>query len=369
MASPNVLSLAQAISFPLSGKTVRNRVYRTALSEYSGSYDENNIENCGKPLPRYIELHKEMAAGGAGLICFGNIPVHRDHMENINNAILDPNNAWNAVDAFRPAIAAAMSQGAICLPQLTFPGRQVPDYVNKHPKSASDVQLGPSMDKTYGQPTPLSRDEIKDLVNRFAWAAHTVVKAGADGIVLHAAHGYGFNQFLSPETNKRTDEYGGSLENRARFLLEVVAAIKANLPVAKYVIGVKLNCHDFSEGGTSFAEQCVVLKWLEDAGVDFFDVSGGTYATPAWRGNIQKELTDRPIQRYYGSYFIEWAQEMKKVLSRAVIGTTGGWRDAHRMAEAVREGKIDMCGLGRPLRENPFFVSEILEGKVRTSNL
>src|SRR3978361_1942123 len=123
------------------------------------------------------------------------------------------------------------------------------------------------------------------------------------------------------------------------------------------------------KGGQSLAEQCVVIKWLEDAGVDFFDISGGTYASPAWRGNIMKELAERLSQKYRGSYFIEWAQEMKKVLSRAVIGTTGGGGDSHRMDEAVERGDIDMVGLGRALREDPEFVNKAIKGEVRLSKL
>ncbi|KAJ6179948.1 Aldolase-type TIM barrel [Penicillium mononematosum] len=185
------------------------------------------------------------------------------------------------------------------------------------------------------------------------------------------SHGYIINQFLSPKINKRTAEYAGSLENRARFILEIVNAIKAKLPSDKFVIAAKLNCQDFIEGGQSFAEQCAVIKWLEDAGVDFFDILGGTYSSPAWRGNIMTELAERPSQKECGrrSYFIEWAQELKKVLSRAVIGTTGGWRDSHRMSETVETGDIDMCGLGLPLREDPDFVNKVLRGEIRRSNL
>ncbi|KAJ5171001.1 uncharacterized protein N7500_003784 [Penicillium coprophilum] len=369
MSASHISPLAQPITLKLSGKVIRNRLYRTPLSEYASTYDENNVENCGKPMDRYAELYQELAEGGAGLICTGNIPIHRDNLENYNNAVLDPNNPWDPVAAFTPAVKAAKSRGAIFLPQLQFPGRQVPEFLNKNPKSSSDQHLEPCLNKTYGKPSPLTKAEIKDLVSRYVWASEVLAKAGADGIILHASHGYIMNQFLSPKINKRTDEYGGSLENRARFILEIVNAIKAKLPSNKFVIAAKLNCQDFIEGGQSFAEQCVVIKWLEDAGVDFFDISGGTYASPAWRGNIMTELAERPSQKERGSYFIEWAQELKKVLSRAVIGTTGGWRDSHRMAEAVERGDIDMCGLGRPLREDPDFVNKVLRGEARRSNL
>jgi 2,4-dienoyl-CoA reductase-like NADH-dependent reductase (Old Yellow Enzyme family) len=126
----------------------------------------------------------ELADGGAGLICFGNIPVHRQNLENYNNAILDRDNPWDAVAAFSAPVKAAKSRGGLCMPQLTFPGRQVPDYFNPNPKSSSDVQLEPSLQKTYGKPTPLTIAQIKDLISRFVWAAETLAKAGADGIVV-----------------------------------------------------------------------------------------------------------------------------------------------------------------------------------------
>ncbi|KAF3389886.1 NADPH dehydrogenase 3 [Talaromyces pinophilus] len=169
----------------------------------------------------------ELADSGAGLICFGNIPINRDNLENYNNAVLDINNPWDPVEALAPAFRAAKSRGAICLPQLQFPGRQVPEFLNKTPRSASAEQLGPCLNKTYGKPVPLTKEDIRELIQGYVWAASVLAQAGVDGIILHASHGYIMNQFLSPKTNKRTDEYGGTLENRARFILEVVNAIKA----------------------------------------------------------------------------------------------------------------------------------------------
>lgn len=126
----------------------------------------------------------ELAEGGAGVICTGNIPIHRDNLENYNNAVLDINNPWDPVEAFRPAVQAARSKGAIFLPQLQFPGRQVPEFLNPNPKSSSAEQLQPCLNKTYGKPSPLTKAEIKDLQRRYAWAAEVVAKAGADGIIV-----------------------------------------------------------------------------------------------------------------------------------------------------------------------------------------
>lgn len=101
--------------------------------------------------------------------------------------MLDPRNPWDPVQAFAPAIRAAKSRGALCLPQLQFPGRQVPEFLNKHPKSASDVQLKPCLNKTYGKPTPLTLEEIRELIGRYVWAADVLYQAGADGIIVRPA--------------------------------------------------------------------------------------------------------------------------------------------------------------------------------------
>lgn len=147
---------------------------------YQGAHNFKVNSTCMGDTNCYTEL----AEGGAGLICTGNIPIHRDNLENYNNAVLDPNNPWDPVAAFAPAVKAAKSRGAIFLPQLQFPGRQVPEFLNKNPKSSSDQQLEPCLNKTYGMPSPLTKAEIKDLVSRYVWASEVLAKAGADGIIV-----------------------------------------------------------------------------------------------------------------------------------------------------------------------------------------
>lgn len=137
----------------------------------------------------------ELADGGAGIICTGNIPIDRHNLENYHNAVLDPRNPWDPVAAFAPTVRAAKSRGAIFLPQLQYPGRQVPEFLNASPRSASDVQLRPCLNKTYGKPTPFSLAEVEELVSRYAWAAEVMAKAGADGIIVR-----GFvSPFLRPQ--------------------------------------------------------------------------------------------------------------------------------------------------------------------------
>lgn len=142
----------------------------------------------GCPASQLTHCQTDIADGGAGIICTGNIPIHRDYLENAYNAVLDPSNTWNAVQAFTPAIRAAKSRGALLLAQLQFPGRQCPININPNPKAPSDIQLQPCFNKIYGKPTALTIEEIKDLQRRYVWAAQQLAKAGADGVIVSRLH-------------------------------------------------------------------------------------------------------------------------------------------------------------------------------------
>ncbi|KAJ0379366.1 hypothetical protein COL922a_014041, partial [Colletotrichum nupharicola] len=180
---PESPALGRPITLKLSGKVIPNRLYRSALSEFLGTFDKDNLDASGEPLLEYTTFHQGLADGNLGLICFGNIPVHREYLQAAKNVILDANQSWDPIEALSPAIQAAKSRGGLCLPQLTFPGRQVPEHLNVSPLSASDVQLSPCLNMTYGKPTPLSKDGIQDLIGRFVWAAKVLAQAGADGVI------------------------------------------------------------------------------------------------------------------------------------------------------------------------------------------
>ena len=134
----------------------------------------------------------------------------------------------------------------------------------------------------FGKPVALTESEIVDLIERFGICAKAC-QAGFTGVQIHSAHGYLLSQFLSPRTNLRNDRYGGSLENRARMLLEVVAAIRSAVGPG-FPIAVKLNSADFQKGGFEFADSIQVAKWLEAASVDLIEISGGTYEQPQLLG-------------------------------------------------------------------------------------
>lgn len=212
----------------------------------------------------------------------------------IGNAIIDRDLPSDYLEDWADVARAAKSEGSLVIGQLNHPGRQVSINIQPYPEAPSDVEHPSTCGVLYGRPTPLTIEGIKDIVQRFAYVASVLHKAGFDGIQvkfchqhqtsislnqtqLHAAHGYLLSQFLARRTNMRNDEYGGSLINRARILLEIISAIKQAVQNPCFIISVKLNSEDFAHDGISADESIMVAKLLENAGVDFIEVSGGTY--------------------------------------------------------------------------------------------
>ena len=179
---------------------------------------------------------------------------------------------------------------------------------------------------------------------------------------VHAAHGYLISQFLSPMTNRRADEWGGSLENRARFLRTIVAATRAKTG-RDFAISVKLNSSDFQKGGFGADDARQVVAWLEADGVDLIELSGGTYEQPRMLelGGLEpvEEIRLRPSTRQREAFFLAFASELKDVV-RVPLMVTGGFRTARGMEEAVRDDRIAVIGLGRPLCGDPLCTQGLL---------
>ncbi|MEZ5696338.1 MAG: hypothetical protein R3E18_07830 [Sphingomonadaceae bacterium] len=181
---------------------------------------------------------------------------------------------------------------------------------------------------------------------------------------MHGAHGYLISQFLSPRVNLRTDDYGGSLENRARFLLEIVAAIREAVGPG-FPISVKLNSADFQKGGFAFEDSLQVVKWLEDASVDLIEISGGTYEQPKLLGaeGLEPEEAQNvaPSTAAREAYFVDFAKAMQARVSVPLM-VTGGFRTRAAMEKALADGAADVIGLGRPLCVDTDDPAQLLAG-------
>ena len=173
---------------------------------------------------------------------------------------------------------AGTQNDTLLIMQINHAGKQSPAVVNKTPLAPSAVPLV-GMDGFINPPRELSADEINGLIQQFVQTAKIAEQAGFSGVQIHAAHGYLISQFLSPHHNRRQDQWGGSLENRMRFLLETYTAIRA--AVGKdFLVGVKLNSADFQKGGFDESESVQVVQKLSEMGIDFIEVSGGNYESP-----------------------------------------------------------------------------------------
>lgn len=231
------------------------------------------------------------------------------------------------------------------------------------PVISGEEILGPSVlikeGNTVGR--EMTREDIHETVQAYREAAIRAKKAGFDGIQIHAAHGWLFSQFLSPFFNRRRDEYGGSLENRARIVLETVHQIR-KATGSDFVLLVKINSDDFLEGGFTVEEMVEVSKMLEREGVDAIEISGGTVAS-ANAGDIDKSFI--PVTKGH-VYYNEAAQLLKKQLKIPVI-LVGGIRSFEDAEELVRNGITDYFSLCRPLIREPNLISRWKSGDIRDS--
>ena len=268
-------------------------------------------------------------------------------------------------DQLRRWAAVTKGTDAKFILQLSHPARRcaatycpaVDRTSSAHPRCPSPwVATGSS-----GRPRALSDAEITAIIGRFARAARVAADAGFHGVEIHAAHGYLFNQFLSPLVNQRTDRWGGSLENRMRLLIETVREIRATTP-DRFLIAVKLNSADFQRGGFDSDDSLTVARALEKEGIDLLEISGGTYESTAMvTGMPQREST-----RAREAYFLEFAERFSQELSVPVM-LTGGFRTRQGMNDALDSGAVDIVGLARPITYEPDLPQRLVDGTAEKS--
>lgn len=341
-------SLTRPLTLP-NGSSLLNRLGKAPLSE--GLADADN-----RVSPELVTLYRRWGAGGAGLIVTGNVQVDGRYLERPANVALDPEqDPAPHLPALRAMAAAGRAGGAQHWMQLNHPGRQSPRAICSEPVAPSAIALKLSQ-KAFAPPRAMTPQEVLALPRRFAFAASIAAQAGFTGVQVHAAHGYLLSQFLSPLSNRRDDQWGGSLENRARVLLEVIAAIRAATP-ERFCVAVKLNSSDFQLGGFS-EDDCVrLVAWLEQAGIDCLELSGGNYEQPAMLGAAVREST-----RARQGYFLQYAARVRQATALPIM-LSGGFRSRLAMEQALDAGACDIIGLGRPLCVDPALPARLLSGQ------
>lgn len=299
----------------------KNRLVRAATYEALATED-------GRITPELQAVYEELAAGGVGTVIVGYAYVTPDEQPNPRMlSICDD----ALVPAYRELVEAAHAHGVAIVSQIVYGG----SATKLDPPSARI--LGPSAvphPKTGIVPVEATAADLCALASAFADAAARAQAAGFDGVELHAAHGYLLSQFLNPLLNRRADAYGGSLENRARLLLEVVDAVRARVG-ATFPLLVKLNSSDGVDGGLTEDDSLAVAKLLAAHGVSAIEVSG------AWRACRMRDFDGEP-------FFAAYARRLARAVDIPVI-LTGGNRSVAAMERLVREDGIAGFGLCRPL--------------------
>ena len=301
---------------------------------------------------------------GPGLILSGNVMIDPTAMTGPGGVLLEAGSLDTPTirKSFEDWAKAGKAGGSKFVMQISHPGRQVYANMGVEPVSASatKVTLGGMADKMFGPARALSEDEIRGLIRRFAETALAAQAAGFDGVQVHSAHGYLVAQFLSPLTNLREDAWGGPLENRARFLLEIIRAIRDRVN-SDFIVGVKLNSADFQRGGFDIADSEQVVDWLNGEAVDFVEISGGSYESAAMMGNSEDGRVESSTAKRE-LFFFDFAKRISQT-ARMPLMVTGGVTKRATAENALEEAGVDLVGVARAFAYNPSLAADWRAGK------
>lgn len=347
-------NIAPALFSPLTlpnGAVLSNRLCKAAM-------EENLAEAGQKPGKHLQTLYSAWAEGGIGLILTGNVMISPDALTGPGGVVLEKD---TDLTPFKAWADAGRSGGGHLWMQINHPGRQVYAAMGEQAVSASDLGVDiPGYSKMFAKPRALDTAEIEDIITRFSDTAAQAEAAGFTGVQIHAAHGYLLSQFLSPLTNKRKDDWGGSLENRSRLLLNVVKAVRERVATG-FCVSVKLNSADFQKGGFEAQDAKWVIQKLNDMQVDLVELSGGSYESPAMQGRTQEGSTARRE-----AYFIDFARDIASVAKMPIM-VTGGIKRLEVARDALGQDPagfgVSMLGVARASAFDPHFARHWEQGK------
>jgi 2,4-dienoyl-CoA reductase-like NADH-dependent reductase (Old Yellow Enzyme family) len=340
--------IASPFTLP-NGSVLKNRIAKSAMSENFGTRHH-------APSQGLIHAYRVWAKGNPGLLITGNVMVDAKALGEARNVVVEDYKHFELLKEWAKSVEGT---GVHLWPQINHPGRQAFAAINREvvAPSAIPLKMG-SASKMFKVPSALTEDAIWDIIKRFGNTARILKEAGFTGCQIHGAHGYLVSQFLSPNSNIRTDQWGGSLTNRARFVLEVYREIRRQVGV-EYPIGIKINSADFQRGGFTEDASMEVIRLLGNEGIDLVEISGGTYEKPAM---IQGDRKKSTIIRE--AYFLDYIEKARKLIKTPLL-LTGGFRSVSVMDQALEDGHLDVIGLARPFCLYPNLANQIFEGSVK----
>jgi 2,4-dienoyl-CoA reductase-like NADH-dependent reductase (Old Yellow Enzyme family) len=331
----------------IAGVEIANRFVRSATHEFMAGEDD------GAPSDRHVELFTRLAEGEVGLIITGHAYVQPIGKASPRQTGIYDDRLIEPLSRIPPAVHAYASKIFV---QIAHAGRQTKEKLAGGTPVAPSAVFEPVVKL---MPRELEQDEIRVLIKDFAAAGRRAKEAGFDGVQIHAAHGYLLSAFLSPYTNRRSDEWGGPAENRVRVVVEIVESLKATLG-RDFPVIAKWNSTDYLPGGLEIDDSVEMAERAVEAGLDGIEVSGGS--SEAGKGSMWAGLRAESDE----GYFVEAAAKFKNILRIPVIGL-GGNRTFAAMERIVASGRADMVSLSRPFIRDPFLVRNFRLGQTAKS--
>ncbi len=327
----------------LGNINIKNRFVRSATWENMTTEDSHITD-------RLYKIYENLAANEIGLIITGYANVVKEEQPNPGMMGIYED---SFINEYQKLTSLVHNYGSKIIMQIAYGGTKTTFNIGERviyapgdiPEKSTNV-VGKAM----------SKDDISYIVNAFADAGKRVQESGFDGVEIHAAHTYLINQFLSPYYNNRTDEYGGSLENRMRFLLEIYYKMREKVG-NDFPIIVKLTASDFFAGGLTFDETRMICKKLEEIGIDAIEITGNIHGKA--RSMVGEMFDGYAIQAE--GYFLEYAKIISDEIDIPVI-TVGGFRNIDKIEKILNETNIDYFAMSRPLLAEPFLIKRWKDG-------
>lgn len=328
----------------INGMELRNRFVRSATWEGMAGED-------GACIPKLIELMSDLAKGGVGLIISSHAYIREDGQAG----------PWQIgaykdefIDGFRKMTRTVKEHGCRIVLQISHAGFFAnPKLIGQKPLALSEVE-----DFSKSPHKVMSEEEIENIIGAFGQAARRATEAGFDGVQIHAAHGYLLSQSLSPAFNRREDSYGGDLENRGRFLMEVLRQVRS-IVGPDFPVLVKMNSEDYLEGGLTLEDSVRLGVMLQEGGIDSIELSGGTFLSgrlsPSRSGITSEERE---------AYFREAARVFKEEIKIPLI-LVGGNRSLEMAGQLLNNGYADYISMSRPFIREPALIKRWASGDLR----
>lgn len=325
---------------------IPNRFVRSATHDFMANRD-------GSVSDRQVALFENLARGEVGLIITGHAYVKTSGMASPFQTGADKDELIGGLSRIPQAVHRNPS---LIFLQLAHAGRQTTPKICGCTPAAPSAVYEPAFKI---MPKEMSPKSIRGLIDDFVQAGRRAKQAGFDGVQLHMAHGYLLSSFISPYTNRRSDEWGGSLTNRLRIVGEIIEGTKGSTG-KNFPLIVKLNSEDFLPGGLVLEESIEIAKILEKMGVDGIEVSGGM--AEAGKGSVWKGLRKEDEE----GYFVDNASKIKQAVTIPVFGL-GGIRTFSVMERMIEEGKADLISISRAFIRDPFLVKKFRNGETQKS--